>query len=441
LTTLLKNSFIVEKKYLVKVYLNIFLFSILMLNFIAFDNRFFIAIVFFSGVVALWMKMKVDKTIIYLWIFITTINILSNMYANIYLSIPIYKNWMVYWIFIPLVFQFVLNTTEYFGIYYILQKIKKIFYIQIVISFFAICLILFNGFSINVSILSNPFDTFILLIQAFNKNIAILYEYGMSRGYLAYFSIGLYLIIYSILSKKERRFFSIYLLMLTIILGAKAPLLGFLTVLLFFGLNFIFRSYYLKLLITHTSTIGLILLIIYFVEEINILFMADGRYLFPVFIYSDFWQHILGSGFGNYSLFAFKNILNFSADMYSPLLDNPAVQNQLENLASTVYNYNYVARNDVLYPIAESDLLFFSVQLGSGFTIVLFYWLVKIYIKNINLFFRNSRFNYQKNFFILFIFLLITSILQDYFNSVFSWIFFAFLLVFNNENKREKNEC
>lgn len=426
-----------SKTFALMLYFRLFLFSVLLLNFDfeVLDARLFIAVLYFSGVVALFMKTKVDKIVVYLWVFITLINIYSNFYASLYLDIPMYKSWIVYWLFIPLILQYIANSVSFFGIIKVLSMIKKLFYLQILISIFALCIMLLGGFSIDLQFDGNLTEITLDVMHALNKHIGILHQYGLSRGFLPYFSIGLYFVVFSILSKKERLFFGGYLLVFTFLLGAKAPLLGFIAVIFLVFINKSIKNYLLKMLVFYIVVIVVAMIVVCFITEINTVFMFDGRYIFPVFIYSDFWLHAFGSGFGNYGLFAFTEVLNFSIDVYTPLLDHPRVLGGIIEYAESAYGYTYSGSNDILFPIAESDLLYFTVQLGAIFTVILFYYVAKILITNINLFFKVRLFNYQHNYLMLFVFLLVSSIFQDYFNSGFSLLFFGFLMVFNKYKK------
>jgi len=429
----LNNSIVISKRSIANVYFLIFLLCVLLLNF-NFEflpQNIFILLIFISAVIAVVLNRKIDKVIMYLWVFFGVINIFSGMYAQIIYNISFYKSWAVQMFAFPLIMQFVLNCVYILGIKKILQYIKKVFLFQMyIINPIVVILMLSSDFIIHLNTGGN---LIVELMHMLNANIGVLYEYGMSRGYLAYFSIGLYLLSYSLLNTKQKKIFAIYLVVFSIMLGAKAPFIGLLVVLFFLNIRkYKLQSFY-KITFTYLIVFLIGALFYKYFDIINFAFMADGRYIFPVFIYSDFWSHFFGVGMGNYSIAAFKEVYSFDIDLVSPLYLSSVFANDMENLAK-VYGIEFNGNLDILYPIAESDLLFFSVQLGSLFTIILIYFIFAIFVKNLMLFFKHNNI-WQHNYFILFIYLLITSILQDYFNSIFSILFFSFLLVFYKLSK------
>lgn len=414
-------------------YLTLFSIFFLALGIAGALNIIFISVIYFSGILAVILKKSVNKTVLTALVLVFFFNLLSAFYSKILHDIPFYISWFVWLPIVFLVLNFFYMVYISNGLNKIVNDLKIIFKLSMLVNLVVVFILLSGDYSFSINFGSNFLDVFINTINVLNNNIGILHDMGFSRGYLSYFSLGLYFFLYSFFNRRERIVYGIFLYIYTIMLGAKAPFLAYNVIFLLMLINYFKMSLLIKSVLFLFILVIMVLVGFFNIEIINEAFMYNGRYIFPVFFYSDFWMHPFGSGFGNYSLFAFKDILSFSIPVYSPLLQDPRVVVPLQDFASQVYGIGWNGASDILFPIAESDLLFFSVQLGAIFTIILFLMLIYTYFKFSRFFFNNVEFSHSLMYLTTFLFF--SSLLQDYFNSVFPLLFFSMVLILSNRVK------
>lgn len=331
-------------------------------------------------------------------------NVASVLSGVLTTSLPINWSWVIQVSLIPFIYLSIKKLLTNYRLEFV--KISKFFLYIVVIFQLIIIVVAVSQYS-----LKDVFSLkFIFSNEQRNFVQSIKDVIGLDKTLMPLLGVFLFLFVSSFEKIKFHKIIFSITLAYVLIVGSKSVAFGFVV-------YFVIRCFLeVKNTLFRVTTFSFAVAIIFYVFVLNLdifnaIMILDGRYFIPVFYSEDFWSRPFGVGMGNYTLAAYANeIIVDTKGLFTPVWIHTDMVDKFD-----------------MFPIAESDLLLFTVSFGWLPSLLAILYIIWVFIEFI--FGLGSKSKMQVNGFLLFVFLLFSGVFQDFLSMQFIWILYSLTLL------------
>jgi len=328
-------------------------------------------------------------------------SLLSALSGRLVGDIPF--NWS--WISQMLLFPFVILGIRYLHLKhfdFFEGQLKLMFYVALAVLLTQQCVNIWGYGISHLLLLSDPAS--FMRGAYYYHNIAA-QEIGLLKSIIPFVAFLFFLSTRHRFQRGIQICMFIFILLSTLLVAAKANLIGILILCIVWGAAKI-NSIWLKGGFVFVILISLFLMTVLYYEDLTEYSIYNGRYLLPVIMSPDFWGLPFGVGMGNYVYAASINLIEVNTNGVLPVF-----------FPVSMYS------STSLFPIAESDVLLLSVSFGWFFYIAYLMFISVVIYKY--MFTRAIYSPCYKRGAELIVYLFFVGLYQDFFNVHTYWVFFA----------------